>query len=168
MSNCNTNFGKTVFEIEPKLAMSLIEVAQSLGYTSMNDYFEYLVEEHVKNALKDLSVEQIDAIVKDIIEGILDDESWETGESHFRHKPFTFVYAYKTLKSVDSNFSYPNWDQISKSSRNILGRTFKKHVLLQAQTVQENKFYINLKDELLSNAALYEVRKKTPSNFGKK
>jgi len=101
------------------------------------------------------------------MDGILDDESWELGESYFKSKHFTFVYAYKTLKSVDPDFPYPNWDRISKSSRILLGRTFKKKVLEAAEKVNNDEFFINLKDELLSNAALYDIRQKLPSIFGK-
>lgn len=167
MKNYNTDFGKITFECDIETGSALVHAAKSKGYESINEYFQYLVDENAKNQLHDFSNNEIDEVVQYLMEGILDDESWELGESYFKSKPFTFVYAYKTLKSVDPDFPYPNWDRISKSSRILLGRTFKKKVLEAAEKVNYDEFFINLKDELLSNAALYDIRQKLPSIFGK-
>jgi len=49
MKNYNTDFGKITFECDIETGSALVHAAKSKGYESINEYFQYLVDENAKN-----------------------------------------------------------------------------------------------------------------------
>lgn len=55
--------------------------------------------------------------------------------------------------------------KISRHGRIALGKAFKQEILENAKKTKDGDFYIKIKDKTMSNSALYQLYKKTPSLF---
>lgn len=157
---------KGTLECDLEILSDLSKLMRSKGFESIEDFFRYLLDENIKSELKDLSSDEINEMITYLIDGITDNESWESGDNYFNcERPFTFMNAYKALKDCDSEFPYSDWDQISRHGRIALGKAFKQRILDDAKQKKVGEFYIELKDKTISNSALYQLYKKAPSLF---
>lgn len=161
MNNHTITGLKATLECDLEILSDLSKLIQSKGFESIDEYFKHLLDDNIKSELKNFS---LDEIIEYFINCITDNQYWASGETYFNsQRTFTFIDAYKILKEVDSEFPYPDWEQISQNCRIALDEAFKQGILEHAAQAKDGDFYIEIKDKTMSYSLLYQLYKKVPS-----